>query len=186
MAGKRDELFILGEEQLGEDSFLAAPEGGEEPDRSAPQSQPTHAPRFGAARAPVAGALVVATAIVLIASLGGGGGTEGPAPPQESAAPRARPAPQVISPLPADQGGRPRRHPRVARRPRPRRQSSSAGSRSSREVAAAETSAAAPTIAIAPAPPSAAPAAEPAPVSPPAPSSPVEGASVRPEFGIER
>lgn len=175
MAGKRDEVFLLGEEQVGADPW-SAPE--EEPTATAAVSPPSRSPRLHVSWPLILGALALVVALAFLARPSG----DGPA----LAPPRAAAPPLVTSPEVAPIARAPHEADRPLRAParRPQRPHSGERHKSAEEPQApmpaplAQT-ASAPAITYVPAP-------EPAPEDAVAPAQAAPLSAARPEFGIER
>jgi hypothetical protein len=183
MAGKRDEIFILGEEQVGADPWSPAEE---EPSARAPVPGSTRSPRLRAGWRPILGALAL---VLLLASLGRSGGGSGdvqqrePAAPAVAAAPLA--APPALRPARPARPERPSPPTALQRGPNHSREPREKEGGEARAVPLAET-ASAPALTYTPAPTTEA-APEPMPrgaAAAPTPAAPL--AAARPEFGIER
>lgn len=162
MAGKRDEIFLLGEE---------------EPSASAPASGPSRSPRPRWSL--IGGGLVLIAAVVFIGRPSGD--AVDPAPPRASA-----PAPEVAPVArPPRHFDRPDRAPeRQPQRPRSGEPRKAVKEREQPAPAPAAEATSAPAVTYAPAPQA---APEPAPegrAAAPAQAAPLPAA--RPEFGIER
>jgi hypothetical protein len=180
MAGKHDEVFLLGEEEVGADPW-SAPE--EEPTATTPVPGPSRSPRLRVSWPLILGALVVVVALAFLARPGGEGAD--PLLPRAEV-PAVVTAPEVtpIARAPREVD-RPHRSPE--RRPqRPRSVDRRKAMKESEEpmpAPLAET-ASAPVVTYAPTPEA---APEPAPedtAAAPAQAAPLPAA--RPEFGIER
>jgi hypothetical protein len=180
MAGKRDEVFLLGEEEIGADPWSAPAEA---PSASAPVPGPPRSPRLSGSWPLILGALLVVVALAFLARPGGDGAD--PTPPRAGVpavvtAPEVRPI--ARAPREAD---RPHREPeRQARRPRAADRRRAAQESEEPMPAPLAEAASAPVITYAPAPEA---APEPVPedtATAPAQAAPLPAA--RPEFGIER
>ncbi len=177
MAGKRDEVFLLGEEEMRSDPW------------SGPEEQPTATvPVPGAARLsrlrpgwPLA--LLALAAVGAVAFLArSGGGPADPVPPTIEASPSAAEAPEVAPVTRAPHlAPRPHHAPRRPRRPRPGERRAAGKTEEPRPVPPAE-GASAPSVTYTPMPEAASEAAPAA--AAPAPAAPLP--AERPEFGIER
>lgn len=167
MAGRRDEVFILGEESLDGEGF-------EETDaaEAEPGPAPARAPRSWVAfrRPLIAAGLLLFAAVAALSRLGGEDTPR--AAPEPWSGPAPVPAPKVQAPVIHPPAAAPPPKPARDRVKRPAPASPPAPEASAPPAVTY-------TPAAAPAPPS----LEPAPVAP-APAQPVD--SVRPEFGIER
>lgn len=173
MAGKRDEVFWLGEEEVGSDPW-SAPE--EEPTARAPVPGSPGSPRLRANWPLTLGALLAVLVLVFLTRPGGGGADL--APPHTEV-PAVVTTPEVASVARArSEADRPHRVPERRSHPGDRH----TPAEEPRSAALAETA----NAVVTPAPaPEAAP--EPAPegaAAAPAPAAPLPAA--RPEFGIER
>ncbi|MGD9737616.1 MAG: hypothetical protein AB7V58_18690 [Solirubrobacterales bacterium] len=168
MAGKRDDIFVLGEEQLGAEAPSAPVE---EPTASAPLSGRSRAPQLRLAWPLVSGGLVLLAAVALLVRLGDDGE---PAPPR-AVVPTTTATPPIVH-APARSHTAPERE---LRRLRSRERRPPARPAVVQPAPVAE-SPAAPVVTYEPAP-------EPAPEVMTAPSEPAPPAPApRPEFGIER
>jgi hypothetical protein len=180
MAGKRDEVFLLGEEEVGADPRSAP---AEEPTATAPLPGSSRSRRLPVSRPLILGALVVVVAIVLVARAGGGGAAPAP-PPADVPAVVTTPAVTPIARAPRE-ADRPQRGPEhQARRPRSADEHKPAKGLQEPVPAPRAEAASAPLTTYAPA---AEAAPEPAPegtAAAPAQAAPLPAA--RPEFGIER
>ena len=180
MARKRDEVFLLGEEEVGADPWSPPAQA---PIATAPVPGPSRSPRLPVSWPLILGALVVVVALAFLARPGGDGAD--PVSPRAEV-PAVVTAPEVTpiarAPREAD-----RPHRSLERQPqRPRsvdRRKAAKEPEEPMSAPLAET-ASAPVVTYAPAPEA---APEPAPedtATAPAPAAPLPAA--RPEFGIER
>jgi hypothetical protein len=176
MAGKRDEVFLLGEEEVGADPW-SAPE--EEQTATAPVPGPSRSPRLRVSWPLALGALALVVGLALLARPGGDDAAPAPSRAEAPAvvtSPEVRPIARALRE--AD------RHHRVPER-QPQRPRSGERHKAAEEPQApmpaplAET-ASAPVLTYVPGP---APAPE-GTVAAPAQAAPLPAA--RPEFGIER
>jgi hypothetical protein len=180
MAGKRDEVFLLGEEEVGADPW-GAPE--EEPTATAPVPGPSRSPRLRVNWPLTLGGLALVVALAFLARPGGDGAA--PAPPR-AGAPAVVSSPEAAPIARASrEADRPHRvAERQSQQPRPGRRHEAAeepGEPASAPLAEAASGA---VITYAPAPEA---APEPAPEE--AAAAPTQAAplrAARPEFGIER
>lgn len=167
MAGKRDDIFVLGDEQLGAEAPSAPVE---EPTASTPLSGRSRAPQLRLAWPLVSGGLVLIAAVALLVRLGDGGE---PAPPR-AVVPTTTATPTIVH-APARSHTAPERE---LRRPRSRERRPPA--RPAVETPAPVAEPAAPVVTYESTP-------EPAPEVMTAPSEPAPPPPApRPEFGIER
>jgi hypothetical protein len=198
MARRPNDLFILGEEELGSEApdvaFVGSGEAGRRPFAAAPEPVPEspRAPlRQGrASRRLVVGGLLAGSA-ALIATLlladNGGDQADAPRPHREPAAVVAEPAPSAPARLPRpERAGRPTRaaHRKalaVATEPSKRRPSGWA----EREPTSEQAPVSPPITETDPAPEAAPVSASPSP-APSSPRSPRGGSGGRPEFSFER
>lgn len=176
MSGKRDEVFLLGAEEVGANPW-SAPE--EEPTATAPVPGPSRSPRLPVSWPLILGALVALVALAFFARPGGDGAD--PEPPRaEVPAVVATPEVTPIARVPREADRLHRAPERQAQRPRAGdRHKAVKESEEPMPVPLAET-ASAPVVIYAPAP-------EAAPedtATAPAQAAPLPAA--RPEFGIER
>jgi hypothetical protein len=180
MAGKRDELFILGEEEVGANPWGAPEEG---PTATAPVSRPSRSLRLPVGWPLILGALVLILAFVFLA-YPGDDGADPPAPHAEVPAVVTAPEVTPIARAPRE-ADRPHRAPeRQLQRPRSGDRRKAAKEPQEPMPAPPAETASAPAVTYAP-PPDAAP--EPAPegtAAAPAQAAPLP--APRPEFGIER
>ena len=178
MAGKRDEVFLLGEEVIGSNPWNA-PE--EEPTATAPVPRLSRPGRLPASGPLILGALVSVVVFALVAHPGGDAAD--PAPPRaEVPAVLTTPEVEPVARAPRETD-RPRRAPeRRPRRPRPGDRHTAAEEKP--QPAPLPEAASAPVVTYAPTPEA---ASEPAPegaAAAPAPAAPLSAARL--EFGIER
>lgn len=178
MTGKHDEVFLLGEEVIGSDSWNA-PE--EEPTATAPVPGLSRQGRLRASWPLILGALVPVVVFAFLARPGGDAAD--PAPPRAEV-PAVLTTPEVEPFARASrETDRPHRAPeRRPRRPRPGDRHTAAEEEP--QPGALAEAASAPVVTYAPAPEA---TPEPAPegaAAAPAPAAPLPAA--RPEFGIER
>lgn len=180
MARKRDEVFLLGEEEVGADPWSAP---AEEPSATTPVPRPSRSPRLPVSWPLILGALLVVLALAFLARPGGDGGD--PVSPRPEVAPVVT-APEVtpIARAPRE-ANRPHRSPE-RRRQRPRsvdRRKAVKEPEEPMRAPLAET-ASAPVLTYAPASEA---APEPAPEdTATAPAQAAQLPAGRPEFGIER
>lgn len=173
MAGKRDEVFLLGEEELGDEPLSAS---AEEPTATAPlpgrSGLRAFRLRIGWPQV-LAGALLLAALALLVRPGQEGADSE----PSRAAAPAPATVPIVRGPQRPEP--MPGREPRLSRSPEPRKTSPKKPAPA--PVADAPS---APEVAYEPAPEIAPEAAPEVTTVPPAPTAPPP--PPRPEFGIER
>lgn len=177
MAGKRDEVFLLGEEEVGADPWSAP---AEEPTATAPVRGPSRSPGLPVRWLLILGALVVAVALALLARRGG---SEVDPAPQRAEAPALVATPKV-SPIARAPRETDRPHRALERQPqRPRSDERGEAMEEPRESTPSLLAETASAPAYAP-PPEATP--EPAPEDTAAPAQAAPLPAARPEFGIER
>ena len=187
MAGKQDELFFLGAEEIGIDPH-STPEA-ESAAATVVDPAPSGSPRSRPSRLLILGALLVA--VVAAVALGRPGGDAAQPPRPHAGVPVLEDPPQASAMAADSARSRPPSRPLTRHREQPRRRV-----RSGERTAAKQQPAPAPPAESASAPlanyaptPTAAPEAAPVPApegtaAAPAPATPVT--SARPEFGIER
>ena len=180
MAGKRDEVFLLGEEEVGADPWSAPTE---EPTATAPVPGPSHSPRLPVSWPLILGALVAVIALAFVARPGG----DGVEPPPPGAEVPAVVTPSEVTPIARAprEADRPHRSPeRQPRRPRSGGRGKAMEEPEESTPAPLAETASAPVVTYVPAPEA---APEPAPegtAGAPTQAAPLPAA--RPEFGIER
>lgn len=174
MAGKRDEVFLLGEEQVGADPWIA-PE--EEPTATAPVPEPSRSPRLRVSWPLILGALPLVVALAFLARPGDGAA---PAPPRAEA-PAVVTSPEVapIARAPREADRSHRASERQRQRPHSGERHKSAEEPQAPVPALLAETASAPVITYVPAP-------EPAPEDAATPARAAPLPAARPEFGIER